>query len=250
MVRYKHEGFFWDVQQWFGRHYRLICVLVILIYIILSLELHYIMTHIICDQNLTRIEVFALNTRGPPRKNYSNAFDDARMEAIGDEVAQGIHDLYLFQELWMRADYARIRSKLPKGFSITDYSALSEDRCDGVETRKGCSGLAIVSKYPIEATSFHAYQDCVKKNSNGQCILGRGVGRIRIRPLVHDLSVTVDVFVTQTVPDAMHHNYSHVRNKQAHQLVEVLKASDADAILMGVSLHAAPNFNPGIVYLI
>ena len=72
----------------------------------------------------------------------------------------GDYDLYLFEELWMRGDYATIKGGVPEGYHITEYWKLTHGKCDGVIGPDGCSGLAVVSKYPIRETEFFLYNVC------------------------------------------------------------------------------------------
>ena len=58
--------------------------------------------------------VMSLNTWGMPRRLGSKD-KEVRMEAIGEHLQKGEHDLYLLQELWMRPDHTKIKSFIPPG---------------------------------------------------------------------------------------------------------------------------------------
>ena len=195
-----------------------------------------------CDASL---KILSLNTFGTPQYLGSKHTTE-RFAAIAEEVGKADYDLYLFQEVWMRKDHDQIMAKLPPGYSMTPYSALAADKCGGKYTPSGCSGLAIVSKFPIERTMFQKYEVCGNKAFrflDGECISTKGYGRIRIRPA--NLSLAIDVVVTHTIaepPKKSSHGNTHYRIKQVNQLLEqVLKKSDADVLLLGADLNAAPD---------
>ena len=60
-----------------------------------------------------------------------------------------------------------------------------------------CSGLAIISTYPMKEVEFHQF---TLKGTiwDGEALQGKGVGRVRIEPRPN---TTVDVFVTHTIAD-------------------------------------------------
>ena len=117
-----------------------------------------------------------------------------RMEGIGKEIQKGEYDVYLLQELWMKADHARVRSFLPQGdalhgqdykvmmivvagFFMTEFTDLSSSSCDGVVSPYNCSGLAVVSKYQIQDVSY------MKGSQNGaEIMLQLQVGQNDCKP--------------------------------------------------------------------
>ena len=236
------------------KHPRLLCFFATLTIILighgLAVYFLYFKDYFKCDpKDCTPLRILSLNTWGMPA-TFGSKFKTERMAAIANELSKAEYDLYLFEELWMRPDYATIRAKVPEGYFMTEYAALTHGKCDGDVAPDGCSGLAIVSKFPIDETSFHMYADCgnpLKIFVDGECLASKGVGRIRIRPA--NLTLSLDVFVTHTVadPDPSHgYNNSYYRVKQVHQLVEqFLKSSDADALLLGGDFNAAPDFDAG-----
>ena len=68
--------------------------------------------------------------------------------------------MYLFEELWMRPDYWTLHAAVPEGYQMTEYWKLTHGKCDGTIAPDGCSGLAVVSKYPIVETEFYLYRIC------------------------------------------------------------------------------------------
>ena len=98
----------------------------------------------------------ALNCWGMPA-TFGSKFKTERIAAIADEVAKAEYDLYLFTELWMHPDHTVIWDKVPKGYHMTEFRDLSLGDCDGVATPAFCSGLSIISKYPILDKEFTSY---------------------------------------------------------------------------------------------
>jgi hypothetical protein len=95
-----------------------------------------------------QLKVMSLNTWGMPA-SLGSKYKSERMQAISDEVSKGRYDLYLFQELWMQADYETVRAGLPEGFHMTGFRELALSTCDGRIAPGFCSGLAIVSRCPF-----------------------------------------------------------------------------------------------------
>ena len=58
----------------------------------------------------------ALNTWGMPA-TFGSQDKELRMQAIGEHIARGEHDLYLLSELWMRPDHNTIKSLLPANWT-------------------------------------------------------------------------------------------------------------------------------------
>ena len=101
-------------------------------------------TSLLCSE----LRVMSLNTWGMPH-TLGSEDKELRMAAIGRYINQSEHDVYLLEELWMRPDYATIARHVPEGWFITDYSAMTNGGCDGVAAPDGCSGLAVVSRFPF-----------------------------------------------------------------------------------------------------
>lgn len=97
----------------------------------------------------------SLNTWGMPH-SLGSEDKELRMAAIGRYINKSEHDVYLLEELWMRPDYATIARHVPEGWFITDYSAMTNGGCDGVAAPDGCSGLAVVSRFPFIEVSQEA----------------------------------------------------------------------------------------------
>ena len=90
----------------------------------------------------------SLNTWGMPH-SFGSEDKEVRMVAIGQHINQSDHDIYLLEELWMRPDYETIKRFVPDGWYMTDYSEMTNGKCDGTIGPDGCSGLAVVSRYPF-----------------------------------------------------------------------------------------------------
>jgi len=211
-------------------------------------------------------KVLSFNTWGMPERLGSQ--DKAeRMKAIAEELNKGEFDLYLFEELWMRPDYWTIRAKVPefvdpktnktKKYHITEYWQLTHGKCDGRIAPDGCSGLTVVSKYPIKEVEFFLYNVCGNPSKvfiDGECLASKGVGRVRLEEIGNLTDVKVDVYVTHTVaqpPEGHGYNNVYYRIKQVEQLVDdILKKSTADAIILGGDFNTGPDLKSGTPYRI
>lgn len=200
-----------------------------------AIGLGYYLYHIV------ELRVMSLNTWGMPH-TLGSEDKELRMAAIGRYINQSEHDVYLLEELWMRPDYATIARHVPEGWFITDYSVMTNGGCDGVAAPDGCSGLAVVSRFPFIEQSFTVYD--VHGNCNpfvhlfdGECVARKGVGRVRIEPSPGHI---VDVFLTHTC--ASDYN-SWYRQTQAKQLVNIIQKSDADFVILGGDFNADPVVN-------
>ena len=98
--------------------------------------------------NSPSIKVLSLNTWGMPA-TFGSYDKELRMAAIGDFINKTEHDVYLLEELWMRPDHNNIRGRIPAGWFMTTAGEMSNGFCDGEIAPDGCSGLAIVSKFPF-----------------------------------------------------------------------------------------------------
>ena len=149
----------------------------------------------------------------------------------------------------MQADH-QILENAAKNVSLymTEFRQLASKSCDGRWTIMECSGLAIISTYPLKEVEFHQY------TWKGQLwdlepLAGKGVGRVIIEPTP---GLKVDVFVTHTIADGSPmYNQTWYRIKQAEELVEsYLKTSTADAVILGGDFNAPPILEPGTPYYI
>jgi len=181
----------------------------------------------------------SLNTWGMPH-SFGSEDKEVRMVAIGQHINQSDHDIYLLEELWMRPDYETIKRFVPDGWYMTDYSEMTNGKCDGKVAPDGCSGLALVSKLPFIEKSFTAYDDTgdiMKAFSDGEYLAHKGVGGVRIEPAPGHI---VDVFWTHTCASDDNDYY---RQKQVKQLMGVIKESNADFIILGGDFNADPTVN-------
>ena len=115
--------------------------------------------------NSPAVKVLTLNTWGMPA-TFGSYDKELRMAAIGDFINKSEHDIYLLEELWMRADHETVRERIPADWFMTTVGELSNGACDGeiiphssVHRSQsplsgriapdGCSGLAVVSRFPF-----------------------------------------------------------------------------------------------------
>lgn len=186
--------------------------------------------------NATRLRIFSFNTWGVPGKLGAQD-KEARMVEIGKVISRTKYDIYLLTALWMKADHETIKSFVPEDWYMTEtYDLAVYGACDGKVLPTGCSGLAIVSRFPFLEIDFHEFSkhgDFWWKD--GEYFLRKGVGRVRIEPRPH---VRVDLFVTQTT--AQDYN-SYYREIQAREIVDQLvTSSGADFAILGGDLNVDP----------
>jgi hypothetical protein len=131
---------------------------------------------------------------------------------------------------------------------MTGFKQLASKSCDGRVLITQCSGLAIISAYPLKEVEFHQYT-WKGEIWDGEVLAGKGVGRVRIEPRPN---TTVDVFVTHQIADGTNiYNATWYQIKQAEELVEsYMKTSTADAVILGGDLNAPPIMEPGTPYYI
>jgi len=200
---------------------------------------------LLVNKDVVGLRVMALNTWGMPA-TFGSQDKELRMQAIGEHIARGEHDLYLLSELWMRPDHNTIKSLLPANWTqggttgtwhMTTVGDLASS-CDGTIGPDGCSGLAIVSRFPFiekEFTGFTDHGDAWWLD--GEYLARKGVGRVRVEPAPGH---TVDAFVTHTAASDYNHWY---RQRQVKELVKVVSRSDADFIILGGDFNADPKAN-------
>jgi len=227
----------------YQRHKRLWWVLAALLVII---GINVLVVYFVYFHNCVRLKVLAYNVWGMPG-GIGGCMDKAeRMTALAEAIgrqslgdSEDDFDIILMEELWMQADHATIKSKLPEGFHMTEFRDLANSGCDGRVLITACSGLAIISRYPFTQKEFNEY---TYKGSiwDGEVFAGKGVGRVRIQPRPE---VSVDIFVTHTIADSgtTMYNNTWARIKQVEELMDkyVLK-SDADAVILGGDFNTGP----------
>jgi len=191
------------------------------------------------------VRILALNTWGMPEL-FGSKDKEKRMPAIGKLVAKQEYDIYLFEELWLRKDHQIIKDHLPEGYTMTTYDSMNQSPCpddpltpflccDGVATPSGCSGLAAVSRYPVEGTHFTIYNDHGPMEG-GEKLARKGFGRIRVTPAAN---ITMDVFVTHTCASDTVAD-KKARENQVAQLLKSVRTSKADFKLLGGDFNSDP----------
>ena len=236
----------------FVRHKRLAIFLVALLLIALGHGLAIYFIYFKCSNiNCMGLKVISLNSWGMPA-TFGSQYKPERMEAIGNRIADGEYDVFLLEELWMQPDHDSIAAKVPQGYEMTGFRQLSLPTCDGRVGPDFCSGLAVVSKYPIKEVEFNSYTwhgDPLKALIDGEWLARKGVGRVRIEP---SPGLKVDVFVTHTAadPDSSHgYNNSYYRVKQVRELMDsYVTKSQADIVLLGGDFNAEPETEVGKPY--
>lgn len=226
------------------RHKWCVIISAMLVAILLGHAIAVFFLYFQCSSlNCVGLKLMTLNTWGMPG-SLGSQFKTERMAAIADEISKGEKDLYLLEELWMRPDHEVIRAKIPKGYHMTYVGDLALSTCDGRAGPEFCSGLAIISKFPLLEKEFNSYTyhgDPLKMTVDGEWLARKGVGRVRIEPME---GVKVDVFVTHTAadPDPSHgYNNSYYRDRQVKELMETyIMKSTADVVILGGDFNAGP----------
>ena len=142
------------------------------------------------------VRLLSLSVWGSPA-SFGVRDKEERMTAIGEFIRNHSHslDVVILQELWMRPDHARIASLLAgTGLQMTAVGDLASSVCDGRAAPTWCSGLALITRFPVLETTFQPFSvhgDFWWKD--GEYWARKGIGRVRLRPAPN---VTLDVFLT------------------------------------------------------
>ena len=118
---------------------------------------------------------------------------------------------------------------------MTTVNALSSVACDGVAAPEFCSGLAIVSKHPIQHVDFTGFSDHGDLFWDYEYFLRRGVATVKLEPKP---GYSVDVVLTSLASLDYNHWY---RESQTAELIKLLNKSDADHIIMAGDLNVDPS---------
>ena len=181
------------------------------------------------------VRVMSLNTWGMPRRIGSEDKEE-RMAAIGKLLSKGEYDIVMLEELWMRPDHETIKQALGPEYYMTEYDDLTRS-CDGSSLPWGCSGLAIISKFPFQQKNFSRFTQQGTFGqifSDGEYFAGKGVGKVTVSPKA---GMVLDIVVTHTISEDSN---AQIREGQADELVAQLKKSTADFIILGGDFNASP----------
>jgi len=226
-------------QHWVSRHKILTAAVISVIWAFIALTIFLVLflkaPAIPVPPDDNELRLLSLSVWGAPA-SLGTKDKTERIESIAAFIADSSeYDLVLLQDLWMRPDHETIRAALPKNRVMTRVGDLAPALCDGRVLPTSCSGLALVSRFPILETEFKVFS--VHGDFfwfDGEYEARRGIGRVRIRPA---RNITVDIFVTALA--ASDYNF-YYRQIQAKEFAEEVKRSDADYILAGTSLNSDP----------
>jgi len=158
---------------------------------------------------------------------------DLRVLALREELLAGDYDIVLLQELWYRADYDLLRQTMPY---VSQYDSINSG-CSSFILPLGCSGLTVLSKYPIVDVRLIPFTS--RGNFwrfDGEIFVRKGLGVARI---LYD-DITIDVFTTHLVSYTKADDNKLVRYMQAMETVRLIAQSDADITIFGGDLNATP----------
>jgi len=189
-------------------------------------------------KDVISIRVMSYNTWGMP--SMLSLDKEERMKRIGKMLSHGEYDIVLLEELWVRTDHTTIRESVQgHDYYMTGYDDFND--VDGsailAPAPWGCSGLAIISRWPFLQKNFTKFTQQGRFGnllSDGEYLAGKGVGKVTIAPKE---DITVDVFVTHTISEDG--NYE-IRENQADELVDQVKKSTADFVILGGDFNASP----------
>ena len=144
-------------------------------------------------------------------------------------------DILLIEELWSVTQHNTIKTNLPPNYHMTGFKQLGDPNC---WSGHWCSGLAIISRYPLSNVKFEMYGDKGWGDLLvGEIWAGKGFGQVTIHPTTE---ISVAVFVTHTVAKYWISQNNGVRERQMNQMMKHIDKSDADLIILGGDLNAEP----------
>ena len=187
--------------------------------------------------NQTTIRLLSLSVWGSPA-SFGVMDKQERIEAIGEYIRDNNDtlDVVILQELWMRPDHASIMSYLQgTGLTMTSVGDLAPAICDGRAAPTYCSGLALITRFPIIDTSFISFS--VHGDFwwwDGEYEARKGIGRATVQTSVNS---TVDVFLTSLAANDYN---SYYRQIQAAEFGEAIRKSTADFVIAGGNIEVDP----------
>ncbi|KAG8693503.1 phospholipase C type enzyme [Ceratobasidium sp. 394] len=180
------------------------------------------------DPRDTEIRVLTLNCWG---LKYVSKDRVERIRAIGDEIAVSNYDIVGLQELWVRADYEYIKSKLNHKLPYSKYflsGALG-------------AGLVIFSRFPVISTTLHPYSLCGSPLDvgGGDWFVGKAVVSALIE---HPLLGELEIFNTHLYAKG---GESPSQPQLAHRLVNTYEFSRRVNVSTSLGRHvlAVGDFN-------
>ena len=189
-------------------------------------------------QKETSLKLLSLMVWGSPG-SFGTEDKELRIAAIGNLTQTSNWDIIVLSDLWMRPDHQKIQQSIPEGWDMTSVADLSLPSCDGVIAPEFCSGLAVVSRFPIVHVDFTPFAVSGDLLWDYEYFLRRGLGRVRVEPIQGQ---TVDIYVTSLASNDYNYWY---REHQAAQLVSLLDKSDADYLLLAGDLNVDPRDGEG-----
>ena len=188
------------------------------------------------------LRVFNLNAWGFRLVSSGLKEKKARFEALRNVLACNEYDVALLQELWYRADYDLLKALFPHSSYLSDHY----NNATGNIAPLGCSGLVILSKFPLEEVEFLPFE---RRGGlitfDGEILVQKGVGRARIHlPMNGHTSLKIDLFTTHLVAyvGTKFRDWINdkLRYKQALELHQMIENSDADIKILSGDFNTPP----------
>jgi len=240
----------------FRNHKWKLILIVIIVAIAVALVIYF--TYSVVTYGAIQLIVFEFNVWGMPGGIGGCKYKKERMAALAELIRkhEPYFDIFLLAELWMEKDHNLLQEAAQDaGLYMTNYRELASSYCDGRVLITDCSGLAIISVYPIVESEFHMY---TWRGTiwDGEGLAGKGVGRIQIEHPANltagqPSNMTIDLFVTHTIADSgtTKANDTWYRVKQVEELMDsFIKNSKADAVILGGDFNTPPLMDPGQPY--
>ena len=186
------------------------------------------------ELNVITYNIFALpGIAGAAVGNFDMSY---RVAMLSDQIKTGqigkdnlTFDILLIEELWSITQHNTIRRNLPPNYHMTEFDQLNI----GCWSMRDCSGLAIVSKYPLHNIKFEGFSN----KGFLETWAAKGFGQVTIQP-VAEISVTA--FVAHTVAVWPGAKYISTRRQQCSQMMKSVERSDTDLVIVGGDFNAEP----------
>ena len=187
------------------------------------------------------LRVLNLNTWGFRLVSSGLKEKESRFEALRDILARNEFDVALLQEVWYRCDYDLLKATFPYSSYLSDHYS----RATGNLVPVGCSGLVILSKFPLEEVEFFPFK---RRGGlltfDGEILVQKGVGRARIHwPMNDQTSLKIDLFTTHLVAytgDFRDFFNDTIRHKQALELLQMIEKSDSEIKILSGDFNTPP----------
>ncbi|XP_071134389.1 putative neutral sphingomyelinase [Mytilus edulis] len=179
------------------------------------------------------LKVLTLNCWGVPVA-VACKLRNERMNAIGDELSKGEYDIILCQEIWDKADYELLKTKISQSLKYSHYfysGAIG-------------SGLCLFSKLPILESFYHNFtlNGYAHKIHHGDWFGGKGLGMCRL--MYNDIRINLYCTHLHAEYDMDDDEYAAHRVSQAFEMSQFIKLTSSpdncDLVIVGGDFNVKP----------